>query len=98
MGARKEDEPTFVASAVCAATGVPRGTLNWWATHGVLRNLSPTVPGKARRFTVKDAFVIAVLKELTDFGIAPEQASERATKAIDHWASSAVNEKGKVHR
>jgi hypothetical protein len=75
MGARRE--PTFTAKAVCAAIGVPHGTLNSWAHAGVLRRFraSTTTPGKARRFPLRDLIMLAAIKRFSDLGIAPERAA-----------------------
>jgi len=66
MPLRPPKEPTFTAKQACIALDVPRGTLNWWAHQGLMRDLRSlsTTPGKARRFTLTDVVVLGIMKRL----------------------------------
>lgn len=85
-------EQRFTAKDVCAAVQVPHGTLNSWAYKGLFRHLSAaqTTPGKARRFTFRDILVLAIMKQLLDFGFGANFAvawSAECVTALDYQKS-----------
>jgi hypothetical protein len=78
--------PTFAAKQVCAALGVPHGTLNSWAHMGFFREFdaATTTPGKARKFSLDDLFLLSIRTHLLDFGISGGRAKSWAQHCADH--------------
>jgi hypothetical protein len=83
---RRRKEPTFTAKDVCQALNVPHGTLNSWAFHGWFVGLDAekTTPGKARRFSLRDLFQLAIMKQLVDIGLLAEKARNWADICVRH--------------
>jgi hypothetical protein len=83
-------EPTFTAVKVCEALNSPRGTLGSWAHHypDFFRKLDarPTVPGKARQYTLKDLFRLAIFKQLLDFGLKGEKATNWSIFCVEYMS------------
>jgi len=81
--------PTFTAKVVCAALSLPHGTLSAWASAGVLKHFAAatTIAGRARRFTLSDLVMLAAIKRLTDFGVAPMRAARFASQLEDFMES-----------
>jgi hypothetical protein len=89
----KMSSQTFRARDVCAAIGLPPGTLSSWKQAGALRNLTggQTSQGKARRFTVEDVTRLAITKAITETGIAIESAANWAgfcVNYMDNWGEA----------
>ena len=76
-------ERTFTAKQVCAALGVPRGTLNAWAFGGYfeLFEAGHTSQGKAREFTLSDVSKLALIRHLANLGI----SKERIKRILGWW-------------
>src|SRR5262245_38980977 len=74
------DDVTYSARDVAAVTGVPHGTLNYWASEGLLSYLSnqETSAGRARTFTSDDVVVVSLMRHLIALGISPQTASDYA--------------------
>jgi hypothetical protein len=81
-------QPTFTATKVCEALNVPRGTLGSWAYHypDFFRRLDAgtTVAGKARQYTLKDLFRLAIFRHLLDFGIKGERATSWSSFCVEY--------------
>ena len=88
MRRRPPREPIFNIAEVCRALPVPRGTLGSWAHHhpDFFRRLDAgtTVPGRARRYTLKDLFKLAIFRRLLDFGMKGERATGWADYCVEH--------------
>jgi hypothetical protein len=69
--------PTFRAKQVCIALSIPPGSLSSWAHAGRLRDLTAgiTRQGKARYFTDEDVVRLAIMKAITEAGIALDDAA-----------------------
>jgi DNA-binding transcriptional MerR regulator len=80
---------TFTAKQVCAALGIPRGTLNAWAHAGYFFGFDAefTRPGKSRRYSPDDLSRLAIIKYLVDFGVSMHQARIWADISV-HYMNS----------
>lgn len=83
-------ELTFTPRQVCIALNVPHGTLNSWAHAGLFKGLDAekTVPGKARKFTLRDLRYLAVMAELLYIGMSAERARYYAAYCVRNWPES----------
>jgi hypothetical protein len=82
----KRTLPTFAAKQVCAALGVPHGTLNSWAHAGYFREFDSafTTPGKARKFSLDDLFYLSIMTHFLDFGISARTAKSWSKTCAHH--------------
>jgi DNA-binding transcriptional MerR regulator len=78
--------PTFAAKQVCAALGVPHGTLNSWAHAGFFREFdaATTTPGKARRFSLNDLVRLSIMSRLLDVGFPTRKAKSLSQLCLHH--------------
>lgn len=74
-----KDQPTYTASQVCKALGIPHGTLNSWAHAGYFESFdaAETTAGKARDFTFNDAIRLGIIRLLAGIG-----APKRGIKGV----------------
>jgi DNA-binding transcriptional MerR regulator len=81
---------TFAAKQVCAALGVPHGTLNSWAHAGYFHEFDAaiTIPGKARKFSLDDLFYLSIMIRLIDLGFSVKTARSLSKRCLSYMENS----------
>ncbi len=82
---RNEALPTFTTGRISAALEIPIPTFQGWQRQGVfdLLDSQPTTMGRGRRFTIRDIYMIAIIRKLGVFGVRPHFAAMAAKRAVD---------------
>jgi hypothetical protein len=77
----------YPPSVVCAALGIPSGTLGTWAKRGLLANFDAAFAkrGKPRSFTLKDALALALIRKASTNDFVPPAIAHYAPLAAGDW-------------
>jgi hypothetical protein len=70
------------AKALGSVVGVDVGTLNSWISRGYVLGVHPDAQGRRRHFDIETAMHIAIMAELSSFGLGAPVATFAAVRAL----------------